>query len=346
MMHWQWDWQWILGAAAIFALLLLLAGYGYERFGEVQEAKRHPAPGRMVTVGARRLHILCKGSAVPTVIIEQGAGEPARLWWPVQERVAEFARVCTYDRAGYGWSDAAPAGRTVSERVDELHTLLVNGNVPGPYVFVAHSYGGLMVREFAQKYPGEVAGLVLVDTPEEGTIFRRDVLEFHARMRGIQRVVEFAAGVGVLRLLNHWVALDGVGFPFVRPGEYAAARDDIASIKRVPMAMREPAANGQLGDLPVVVITHGQPFPGPFAVLENGWSEGQQRLAGLSSNGLLIVAHKSNHMIQHDEPELVVDAICRVHAAARDQARLADEPGSSMSSVADARRDRVDLRLR
>jgi len=147
--------------------------------------------------------------------------------------------------------------------------------------------------------------------------------------------VEFAAGIGVLRFLNHWVALDGVGFPFVRPREYEAARDDFASIERVPMAMREPPVPGQLGDLPVLVIAHGQPFPRPFAVLENGWSEGQERLAGLSSNSLLVVAEKSNHMIQHDEPELVVDAIRRVHAAARDGARLTNEPGRALSSVAE-----------
>jgi pimeloyl-ACP methyl ester carboxylesterase len=316
------SWQWNVGFAFVVVLFVLLSGFFYERIGERREANRHPAPGRLVSVGDHKLHLLCKGSAAPTVVIETGAGEASHFWWPVQDQIAEFAIVCTYDRAGYGWSEATRAGRTIDDRGEELHTLLANAGIPGPYVLVAHSYGGLVVRSFAQNHPGEVSGLVLVDTPEEATIFQPDVLDFYAKARLMNRVVAIGSRFGVLRLLRHWIPLDRFGFWLVRPAEYAALCDDLASLELVPMSMRGSEKPGSLGALPVGVITHGQPFPGPFAILEKNWSQGQTRLAALSNNSQLIVARNSNHMIEIDEPHLVVDMVHRVHAAARNHTVL------------------------
>jgi pimeloyl-ACP methyl ester carboxylesterase len=256
------------------------------------------------------------------VVIETGAGEASHFWCPVQDQIAEFATVCTYDRAGYGWSEATRAGRTIDDRGEELRTLLANAGIPGPYILVAHSYGGLIVRSFARNHRGEVAGLVLVDTPEEATIFQPDVLDFYAKARLMNRVVAIGSQFGVLRLLRHWIPLDRFGFWLVRPAEYAALCDDLASLELVPMSMRGSEKPGNLGALPVGVITHGQPFPGPFAILEKNWSQGQTRLAALSNNSQLIVATNSNHMIEIDEPHLVVDMVHRVHAAARDHTVL------------------------
>ncbi len=252
----------------------------------------------------------------PTVVIEQGAGEPSRLWWPIQARVAEFARVCTYDRAGYGASDPMPKPRSIDDRARDLHGLLTAAAIPGPYVLVAHSYGGFIVRRFAALYPGLAAGFVLVDTPEESYFFRPAILEFYGKAVRMMRIMGVAASLGVLRLAaKHW-SLDAVGLPFVRASEYAATADDIASLLRVDAAMIRPGGFGSMSGKPVVVLTHGQAFPGPFAILDDGWRDGQARLAALSSDGALIVAENSNHMIQHDEPDLVVAAIRRVHVAA------------------------------
>ena len=316
-------WQWSLGIASLAGLLLLAAGYIYEKLGERKDKKTNLAPGRMVSVGDHKLHLLCKGRTAPAVVIEQGAGEPSRLWGHVQDKIAEFACVCTYDRAGYGWSEPVEAGRTVTDRAEELHTLLTNSGIPGPYVLVAHSYGGLIVRCFARNHPNQIAGVVLVDTPDDATIFRRDVLNLYARIRLMTKVVQLGASFGALRLLSRWFRLDHAGFSFVRPGEYAAAGDDLASLQRAEFLRKNSEGQENLGDLPLAVIAHGQPFPGPFSILENSWSEGQERLARLSTNSLLIVAKNSNHMIQIDEPGLVVDAIRSVHGAARNQTRLA-----------------------
>jgi pimeloyl-ACP methyl ester carboxylesterase len=309
-------WQWILGGSVLAVISICVAGYLYENNAERRDAKGKVAPGQMILVGDRRFHLLCKGIVGPTVVIEQGAAEPARLWWPIQDRVAQFARVCTYDRSGYGWSDPVPAGRSIDDRVEDLHRVLTNSRLPAPFVFVAHSYGGLIVRRYAEKYPALTAGLVLVDTAEEGAFFRPEVLKFYARIQTMLRIIAFSARFGVLRLLSGRYSLDDVSLPFVRAREYAAAVDDLASLDKVSPAMRISRASGTLGDLPLAVITHGQPFPGPLAVVEQGWSEGQVRLAALSTAGELTVAKNSNHMIQHDEPDLVVEAIRRIHAFA------------------------------
>jgi pimeloyl-ACP methyl ester carboxylesterase len=318
------SWQWDVGFAFAFVVFLLLAGFFYELIGERRDAERHPAPGRLVSVGDHKLHLLGKGSAVPAVVIEMGAGEASHLWWPVQDQIAEFASVCTYDRAGYGWSEATRAGRTIDDRGEELHTLLTNAGIAGPYIFVAHSYGGLVVRSLAQNHPDEVAGLVLVDTPEEAAFFQPEVLDLYAKARLMNRVVAFGSRFGVLRLLRHWIPLDRFGFWLRRPAEYAALCDDLASLELVPMSMRSSEKPGNLGALPVGVITHGQPFPGPFAILEKNWSQGQTRLTALSNNSQLIVARNSNHMVEIDEPHLVVDMVQRVHAAVRNHTVLGE----------------------
>ena len=314
--------QFYLGSAFLLLLVLLAIGYLYEWMGDRRYARLHPAPGRLISVGGHRLHFLCKGSVAPAVVIEQGAGELSKFWWPVQDEIAKFAQVITYDRAGYGWSDPGQLGKSIEDRTRELHTLLSNAGVQGPIILVAHSYGGLIVRNYARVYSGNIAGLVLVDTAEESSIFQSEVLSFYAKARIMNRVVGFVAQFGVLRLLRRWVSLDRFGLWLTRPSEYAALCDDLLSLERVPAAMRAGKSNGSLGSLPLTVITHGQPFPGPFALLEKNWSEGQARLAALSTNSELIVAQNSNHMIHQDEPALVVDVIRRMHNAVKDGASL------------------------
>jgi pimeloyl-ACP methyl ester carboxylesterase len=316
-------WQIFAGSALLLLLLLLAIGYVHEWMGGRRDARRDPAPGRLISVGDHRLHPLCKGSAAPAVVIEQGAGELSKFWWPVQEEIAKFAQVYTYDRASYGWSEQGRGGRTIEDRTREPHTLLSNAGVQGPIILVAHSYGGFIVRAYAHEYPGQVAGLVLVDTAEESSVFQKEVLAFYSKVSAMNRVVGLFARFGVLRLLRPWVPLDRFGVWLTRPSEFESACDDLDSMMRVPAPMRASKSAGSLGSLPLMVMTHGQPFPGPFALLEKNWSECQARLAALSTESVLMVAENSNHMIQQDEPELVVDAIRRVHTAVREGRSLA-----------------------
>src|SRR5262249_26017040 len=153
-------------------------------------------------------------------------------------------------------------------------------------------------------------------------IFRSDVLKFYSRMGKGLKLMGLAARFGLPRFLRLWFPTLRDQLWLVRPEEYTAAADDLASLARAQLALSSPGAFGKLDDLPLVVIPHSQPFPGPFAILENGWGEGQKRLAALSTKGVLVTAQDSNHMIHVDEPDLVVDAIQRVHSMACSQVLL------------------------
>lgn len=312
---------------------LLLLGLVYEKLAELRDERRHKPPGRLVDVGGRRLHILCKGEAAgPTVVIEQGAGSPSVAWQPLQNEVSGFARVCLYDRAGYQWSDPAPDPRSLSDRAADLHRLLQAAGEPGPYVLVGHSYGGVLSRVFAEAYPQDVAGLVLVDAVEETAIFRGSYGDYRRGFLRIAAIGRILARFGVVRLIMTALSRPEGGMTaemnrqmigFIsRPSFSDGLRDELESLSR-GQAELEPAGHpGALGDRPLVVITHVKPFPGPAALLEPGWAEGQKRLAALSTDSDLVAATESNHMIHAEQPELVIDAIRRVHAAAAGHARL------------------------
>jgi pimeloyl-ACP methyl ester carboxylesterase len=154
-----------LGASLALLLGLVLAGYIYEPLAEAADAKAYPPPGQMVDVGGYRLHINCIGTGSPTVVIEAGLGDWSTTWAGyVQPEVAKMTRVCTYDRAGMGWSEAGPLPRDAAQFAKELHSLLQNANVPGPYVMVGHSLGGFGVRVFVHDYAAEIAGVVLIES--------------------------------------------------------------------------------------------------------------------------------------------------------------------------------------
>ncbi|MFZ1991974.1 MAG: alpha/beta hydrolase [Alphaproteobacteria bacterium] len=315
-------------AFAIIAPLLI------EVVCETLNAGRFKAPGDLVDIGrGRKLHLLCKGDAPgPTIVIEQGLFSPSILWWPTQDRVSKFARVCTYDRAGYLWSPGAGANRSIEDRVADLHALLTAAELPKPFVLVGHSYGGLIIRLYTKNYSDDVAGLVLVDSPHEALLFSDKV---QAYMR--QSVKQLGAGViaarfGALRLGNPLFDSPVPGLsPWARgamkafaatPGFMQAVQDDMRSIANASAALRKPGAFGDLGDKPLIAMTHGIPFPPQAGPMEEGWREGVERLAKLSTNSEFTLAEKSNHQIFLDQPDLVVDAIKRVHGAARDHSRL------------------------
>jgi pimeloyl-ACP methyl ester carboxylesterase len=136
----------------------------------------------MVDVGGYRLHLYCTGEGSPTVILEAGGGNPWLSWYQVQPQVAQFTRVCSYDRAGLGWSDPSPKPRTTKVIADELHTLLHNAGITAPFVLVGHSLGGLDARMFASQYPSEAVGMVLVDSshPDQDDRFPPDAQKLGA----------------------------------------------------------------------------------------------------------------------------------------------------------------------
>jgi pimeloyl-ACP methyl ester carboxylesterase len=308
---------------------LLAVGVAYERLAERQAKRRLGPPGRLIDIGGRRLHLYELGRGPgPTIVIEQGAGSPSLMWWPLQRQFADFAHVVSYDRAGYLWSDPPAGTQSIENRVDDLHVLLQRSAVPGPYLFVAHSYGGLLSRHFAKRWPEEVAGLVLVDAPPESVLFKPSFLDYCAKGAKFQRILAATAQVGLLRLCARWLPMlllpndPPAKALCLSPRFMNATAEDFSSLVRAPAALRTPEQPGELAEKPLIVLVHGIPFPGPATALEADWAAGMERNATLSRNSRLIVAPNSNHMIHLDEPTLVVDAVRRVYEAARTGGRI------------------------
>ena len=155
----------IIGSLSLVGLLLL--GLISQAIASAVDAARYPAPGKLVDIGGYQLHINCTGTGSPTVILDAGLGGSSLDWSKVQPAVARFTRVCSYDRAGYGWSQSGPGPRTSQQIVTELHLLLAKAKINGPYVLVGHSAGGLNMRLYAYRYPADVVGMVLLDATSE-----------------------------------------------------------------------------------------------------------------------------------------------------------------------------------
>ena len=296
-----------LGTGLAALLGLALVGYIYEPIAEAADAKTYPPPGELVDVGGYRLHINCTGSGSPTVVIVAGAGDWSTTWGGVvQPEVTKVTRVCTYDRAGLGWSEASPLSSDVAQFAKELHTLLQNANVPGPYVMVGHSLGGFVVRIFAHDYASEVAGVVLIDSMNPKQV-SQSLSNSLAQQYSLQAVL---ARFGIGRLLVKLPSIapsmpagEEAYYPFyIRPGSLQASAKEYRGL---PASAAEAAAVKTFGDLPLIVLT---------AKLNDlpGWPEWQTELLQLSSNSQHLFAENSGHTIQRDEPQAAVAAILQM----------------------------------
>jgi hypothetical protein len=154
--------RWLL-YPLLAALALASVGGGYETVAESIDGTASPMAGQLIDVGGHRLHLHCDGSGSPTVVLEPGLGETSAVMGWIAPTVARETRVCVYDRAGRGWSEAADRSEGAQTAAD-LHTLLDRAHVPGPYVLAGHSFGGLYILSFAANYPNQVAGMVLLDS--------------------------------------------------------------------------------------------------------------------------------------------------------------------------------------
>lgn len=298
-----------LGASVTSLLGLLLVGYIYESIAEAADAKAYPPPGQLVDVGGYRLHINCTGTGSPTVVIDAGLGDWSTGWGFVQPEVAKTTRVCTYDRAGWAWSEPGPLPRDAAQFAKELHTLLKNAGIPGPYVMVGHSLGGLTVRVFVHDYSSEVVGVVLIDsmTPQQFAQSPTDAQpQLDTQSRPFNLLVALGR-LGIMRLLAKPLGILPDAPPNaeayyalgVRPQNMQALIDDSLGM---PAAGVQASAVKSFGDLPLIVLT---------ARLNDkpGWQVWQTELRQLSSNSQQLFAENSGHNIEFDEPEAAVKAI-------------------------------------
>jgi pimeloyl-ACP methyl ester carboxylesterase len=263
----------LLGGIMAVLLILLLVGWIYEPIAEAAEAKANPPTGQMVDVGGYRLHIHCTGSGSPTVVIESGWGESSATWGWVQPEVAKITRVCTYDRAGMGWSEPSPYPRTARQFAKELHTLLAKVNEPGPYVLVAHSLGGYTVRVYAYDYPDEVSGLVRLLAGPLGAI---------QNLPPAEKQAYYASAV--TPLYAQTFVDEGRGM-----SEGGAQARDVTT----------------LGALPVIVLSRGKDQDAKHTTE-------QTALLQLSTDSQQFFAENSGHNIMIDQPEAAIAAIIKM----------------------------------
>ena len=314
--------------------VLLIFGALYQQIGIRRQRKRFVAPGRWIDVGGHRLHVTCAGSGNPVVVLESGIAASSLSWSVVQPGIAAFTRVCSYDRAGLAWSEAPSCPRTFDRIVQELATILANIAPREPYVLVGHSFGSFVVSAYAMRHSTRVAGLVLVDpatewltpTPHRDRLLRGG--------RTLSHVGALLAHVGVVRACLALLTGGAPGAPrrFVRIFGRTAARTLerlVGEVRKLPAEIHpvvqalwcDPKCFHAMADhllalerdreaiamvtpprdVPLVVISSGDHPPEQLAMHES--------LARASGAGRHIIARRSAHWIQFDEPEVVIDAV-------------------------------------
>ncbi len=308
---------WLSGIVAGLVILSLI-GAVFESASEAADRRAYPPPGQMVDVGGYRLHIYCIGAGSPTVVIDAGLGDWSTMWGSVQTEAAKTTRVCAYDRAGSGWSDPGPLPRDAGQFAKELHTLLQNANLPGPFVLVGHSLGGLPVRVFTGDYPAEVAGVVLINSMFPG---QGGASSTHANTQASGRTRAFSlipllSRFGVVRVLSKLLGAanstpaEKTSFGYsVSPKFVQAAIDELSGI---PASLSQADAVKSFGDIPLIVLTRGLDQ-------DPGWLAGQAELLKLSTNSQQLFAEKSGHNIELDQPEAAVGAILKMVQIIRKQ---------------------------
>ena len=292
-------------------LLAAFAGATYEWNAARRSMAATPPPGQLVDVGGHRLHVWCTGSGSPLVILETGLGGSAVDWGLVQPEVARFTRVCSYDRAGLGYSDAGPGPRTARRMARELAALLDRIGARDSLVLVGASSGGLTVRVFASEHPERVSGLVLVDAAHE---------DQNHEIPPIARFVPALASLGVLRLLGisfgppvESLAADVRGYGRAtefRAQGYKAAAGEVIAFEKSAAEVRE--SRRRLTN-PVIVVTGGRND-------DPRWRELQRDQLTLSSRSCHVIAENSGHVVMADQPDVVTNAIRELVDIARGRA--------------------------
>jgi pimeloyl-ACP methyl ester carboxylesterase len=303
----RWTLRILVGLCGLI-VVTAITGATYQWLATRKELAATPPPGHFVDIGGYRLHLWCTGDGAPAVILDTGLGGSTPDWGFVQPDVARFTRVCSYDRAGMGYSDPGPSPRTARRIASELAELLARSGIGGPVVLVGASIAGFNVRVFASDHPERAAGLVLVDASHEDQAHE---------VPPMARFVPLLSTIGVLRLF-------GVSFgqrveslaPSVRQfalatsfraAGYQAAADEIIHIRDSASEVR---SSRRKLTIPVLVVTAGQGA-------DETWRQLQRDQASLSERGCLMIAQQSGHVVSVDQPDIVVDAIRTVVETAR-----------------------------
>jgi len=321
--------------AAGFLVLLVVAvvaGALYERSERTRVAREFPPPGKLVDIGGRRIHLDCRGTGIPVVVLEAGADTSgSSLWYLQQSAVAEFTRVCAYDRAGLMWSDRADGLRDATAIASDLHKALQAAHEPGPYVMVGASIGGPYVMTFTKYFGDEVAGVVFVDAAHPEQAQRLEQASGHQEedIPVVFTALAKLAWTGLPRLL-----LPAPQIPEL-PAQVVAAIAAYQPVSLEPAfaeaaafndTFREAGTLRTLGNRPLAVLTAAKPWDAYSAEQRAAagmtreqwqrrqaeWFAMQDEEAGWSTRSTHRKLEDSSHVIQLERPDAVIDAIREV----------------------------------
>ncbi len=273
----------------------------------------HPHPGVIVEAGGYKMHIDCRGSGSPTIILETGLGSDSLIWGGVQPELSKTTRICSYDRGGFGWSDTRPDPRDADHIADDLDHLLVQAGITGPIVLMGHSIGGLYLRDYTMRYPN-VVGLVFVDS---STPFQDRKLGTWRRRGPPFWAIRLAFIVGVPRLMGMCSSgAKGADAEIKRLQAEATCRTHVSAVSAegnsIEQSSQQTVHSGPYGALPILIISHDPSNLRPKQTRtkldsdrEAAWNQMQEDLKLLSTRSRRIIARGSRHDIMLDRPDLI-----------------------------------------
>jgi len=296
--------RFLLGLVLLLAVLLACSAM-YNHWVFQHYRALYPPPGVLYPVDGLTMHLYCTGSGAPTVILEAGLGDDSRIWGKVQPELSKLTRVCSYDRAGLGWSDPRPGVRDSNSIADQLHGLLAAARIGVPIVPMGHSIAGLHMRAYVSKYPQGIAGVVFVDgvTPDQTQRMQEGTDHFIRQLVWMKPLVT----LGIVRLAGRCGATPPPGME-AYAGWYRAdnyCNPSYATIYGGELEGSGPSARevmhtGPFGDLPILIFSRD---PGGKSPMPS--EDFQESLKSLSSRSRRIIAQRSTHYIQIDRPDLL-----------------------------------------
>lgn len=317
--------KWTIYAGRALGVLILgtlMTGIFVEQSARYKAEMKYDPPGDFVDVGGHQLHYFQVGKGGPTVVFEAGLGGEHTVWAEVQPAISEQTTTVAYDRAGMLWSEQGDNPKTNEAISEELYTLLQRINAPKPYILVAHSLAGCYLRPFIRDHEEDLAGVIFVDTshPAQGDTGSEALQDYMTPEYMPGWWIQFLDGFGFLRTILD----EGKRYPDLEdshPKNLAPVQNRFRSIQGLTAELDQLEANleaaGQItsfGDVPLTVITGTKPSPGlerkelkeEFSQV---WDDLQADQLSLSTNSRRVLAKESGHMVQIEQPELVIQAI-------------------------------------
>ena len=301
---------------------MILIGFVYEHISRFYIEKNIPIHGELVNIGDHKLNIKLMGAGKPLVVFESGLDAGGSLVWSnVQNEISKTTSTASYDRAGILWSERGNNPKTGDAMAMELHTLLKKVNQNGPYLLVGHSLAGLIIRSFVAKYPSEVLGIVLVDAthPEQFKRFPQEIKTMNSMPP--DWILKFVNSIGIIRLFftdqqyPNTLKRDSINIinNSYFPCSFAAVLEENNNLEELA---KETAKIKSFGDIPLIVITdtsetrrNEYPTKELGLKVEKIWMQMQTELLGLSTNSKHMLASKSSHYVQLQQPEVVIKGI-------------------------------------